>query len=85
MLSLFKRRGILSAELHASMQDWKGGGGFSVNADVQLDAEDRRGCERVLRYCARPPIASDQLTQLESGQIRSDIKYLSRCLKAKRS
>ena len=31
--------------------------GFSVNAGVQIEAQDRAGLERLLRYCARPPFA----------------------------
>ena len=33
------------------------GGGFSVDAGVRIEAADRAGLERLLRYCARPPFA----------------------------
>ena len=39
------------------------GGGFSVDAGVRIDATDRAGLERLLRYCARPPFAMDRLKQ----------------------
>jgi hypothetical protein len=35
--------------------------GFSVNADVCIESHDRAGLERLLRYCARPPFASERL------------------------
>jgi hypothetical protein len=37
--------------------------GFSVNAGVCIQAQDRAGLERLLRYCARPPFALDRLRQ----------------------
>jgi hypothetical protein len=39
------------------MLEWLHGGGFSLDAAVRLDADDREGLERLLRYCARPPAA----------------------------
>ena len=39
------------------------GGGFSVEAGVRIEAADRAGLERLLRYCARPPFAMDRLKQ----------------------
>jgi len=38
------------------------GGGFSVDAGVRIEATDRAGLERLLRYCARPPFAMDRLS-----------------------
>jgi len=32
------------------------GGGFSVDAQVRLEAHERDGLERLLRYCARPAL-----------------------------
>ena len=37
--------------------------GFSVDASVRIEAQDRAGLERLLRYCARPPFAIDRLRQ----------------------
>jgi len=39
------------------------GGGFSVDAGVRIEAPDRAGLERLLRYYARPPFAMDRLKQ----------------------
>ena len=35
--------------------------GFSVDASVRIEAQDRAGLERLLRYCARPPFAMERL------------------------
>jgi hypothetical protein len=37
--------------------------GFSVNAGVRIEAQDRVGLERLLRYCARAPFALERLRQ----------------------
>jgi hypothetical protein len=37
------------------------GGGFSVDAGVPIEAANRAGLERLLRYCARLPFAMDRL------------------------
>ena len=56
------------------MLGWDHGGGFSLDADVRIEATDRVGLERLIRYCARPPFALDRL-HLVGG--RSDqILYL---------
>jgi hypothetical protein len=36
------------------MASWHHGGGFSLDASVRIEATDRAGLERLLRYCARP-------------------------------
>ena len=51
------------------MLSWKHSGGFSVNADGGIDAEDRAGLERLLRYCARPAFANEQLTLQSNDMI----------------
>ena len=35
--------------------------GFSVDASVRIEADDRAGRERLLRYCARPPFSMERL------------------------
>ena len=48
------------------MLTWQGSGGFSVDASVRIEAEDRAGIERLVRYCARPPFALERLHALDS-------------------
>jgi hypothetical protein len=43
--------------------------GFSLHADVCVPARDRRRLERLARYCARPPIATDRLSEAPDGRI----------------
>lgn len=61
VLRLFKRRHILPEEVLEDMLQWAHGGGFSVDAAVVIAASDRRGLERLLRYCARPVLALERL------------------------
>ena len=35
--------------------------GFSLDCSVRIEARDRAGLERLIRYCARPPFASENL------------------------
>jgi hypothetical protein len=51
------------------MQLWSHGGGFSLDATVRIAADDRRGLERLLRYCARPPFAADRLEELDAHRL----------------
>ena len=46
------------------MLTWQGSGGFSVDASVRIQGDDRAGVERLLRYCARPPFALERLHAL---------------------
>jgi hypothetical protein len=45
------------------MRGWDHGGGFSVDASVRVEASDRAGLERLLRYCARGPLALERLAR----------------------
>jgi hypothetical protein len=51
----------LDAPVHA--------GGWSINAAVTIPAWDRGGLERLVRYCARPPIAQERLGRLNAEQL----------------
>gem|GEM_PF-6286073 len=48
---------LLSAHDAHVMAKWQHGGGFSVDANVRIEAHERDGLERLLRYCARPAFA----------------------------
>jgi len=64
LLRGFVRRGLLPADDAHAMAHWAHGGGFSVDGSVRIEAADRAGRERLLRYCARPPFALDRLREL---------------------
>jgi len=61
VLRLFKRRDLLSSDVVEDMLKWSHAGGFSVDVSVLIEARDRRGLERLLRYCARPVLALERL------------------------
>src|SRR3990172_8824096 len=61
VLDLFESDGLLDEEATANMRGWEHGGGFSLDATIRIEAWDRAGLERLLRYCARPPFASERL------------------------
>ena len=63
ILRAFVARGHLEAHDAKDMAGYAHGGGFSVDAGVRIEAADRAGLERLLRYCARPPFAMDRLKQ----------------------
>jgi hypothetical protein len=68
------RHGLLDAHEAEDLLGWDHGGGFSLDAGVRIEATDRAGLERLIRYCTRPPFALDRL-HLVGG--RSDqILYL---------
>jgi hypothetical protein len=43
--------------------------GFDVHAGVRIEAHDREGRERLLRYCARPPLSLARLSRLPDGRV----------------
>ena len=61
VLRLAVRQGALTLGVAVDLARWGHGGGFSLHAAVRLEAEDRAGLERLLRYCARPAFASERL------------------------
>ena len=48
--------------------------GFSINAAVSCQADDRRALERVCRYMARPPIAESRLSVDGDGLVVYELK-----------
>jgi len=51
------------------MGQWDNSGGFSVDASVRIEANDRAGLERLLRYCARPPFALERLEAIDAHRL----------------
>lgn len=69
ILRAFVRRALLDKDERREMAQWNHGGGFSVDATVRIAANDRRGLERLLRYCARPPFSSERLQALDAHRL----------------
>jgi len=53
LLRVFAHRGLLPSDDAQAMGQWAHGGGFSVDASVRIEAADRAGRERLLRYDRR--------------------------------
>lgn len=50
------------------VRQWAHGGGFSLDAKVRVEAQDRKGLESLLRYCARPIFAAERLAWAAPGK-----------------
>lgn len=48
--------------------------GFSLHADVWIDALDRKRLERLCRYVLRPAVASERLREREDGRIEYGLR-----------
>jgi hypothetical protein len=72
LLRVFVRRGLLPRDDARAMGQWQHGGGFSVDGSVRIEATDRTGRERLLRYCARPPFALERLRELNPERLVYD-------------
>lgn len=70
ILRAFQRRGWLERADRLGMEQWQHGGGFSLDASVAIAGADRRGRERLLRYCARPPFSGDRLEWIDAERVR---------------
>jgi hypothetical protein len=60
VLKFFVRRGWFDKETKEKMLQYENSG-FSLDAKVKIEAWDRDGLERLIRYCARPSFASENL------------------------
>jgi len=49
-------------------------GGMSLHAEVHVPARDRRRLERLCRYVARPPLASERLEECRDGKLALRLK-----------
>jgi hypothetical protein len=48
--------------------------GFSLHANLTIEADDRAGLQRVIRYAARQAFASERLHLLPDGRVRYDLR-----------
>ena len=48
--------------------------GFDVHAGVVIGSDDRQGRERLLRYCARPPLSLERLSVLPDGRVAYELR-----------
>ncbi len=69
LLRALTRRGVLEPEDAETMASWEHGGGLSLNASVRIEGADRKGLERLLRYCARPAFALERWREIDAEQL----------------
>ena len=60
VLKMFCKRGFFDKETVEKMLYYENSG-FSLDAKVKIEASDRDGLERLIRYCARPSFAGENL------------------------
>jgi hypothetical protein len=53
-------------------------GGFSLHANVAVPARDRKRLERLARYMARPPLATDRLEEMPDGRLLYRLRHVWR-------
>ena len=69
IVSLFVRRGLLEQSEGEALRRCTHGGGFSLDAGVRIEWDDRQGRERLLRSCARPAFAQERLRQIDAEHL----------------
>ena len=60
-------------ETPQSRQGWLAQIFIPRNASVQIEADDRAGLERLLRYCAHPPFALERLEAIDAQRLIYDL------------
>ncbi len=73
VIKAFVRWGLVESDEGESMLEWHHGGVFSLDTSVRIEANDRAGLERLIRYCARPPLAGERLEWVDDG--REKLRY----------
>jgi hypothetical protein len=48
--------------------------GFSIHANVCIEARDRMRLERLCRYAGRPAVATERLSELPDGRLLYRLK-----------
>ena len=76
ILRAFVGRGLIEKADAKEMLGYQHSG-FSVDADVLIEADDRAALERLLRYCARPPFAMERLRKEGTALVYSCAKQHS--------
>jgi len=51
--------------------------GFSVHANVSINAYDRKRLERLIRYASRPAVSTERLSELPDGRLLYSLKKVA--------
>ena len=73
-LAYLVRHGLIDSWDTQDTLQWDHHGGFSLDASVLIPDWDRVGLEKLLRYCARPPIALGRLVMLDDKTVAYRLK-----------
>ena len=65
VLRAFRGLALLDEDATGDMLGWQASGGFSVDGSVRVEGDDRAGVERLVRYCARGPLALERLRAMD--------------------
>jgi hypothetical protein len=74
ILRPFRRHDLIDEANAAGILTWQGSGGFSVDASVRIEGEDRAGIERLVRYCVGPLFALERLLALDSTPVLASLE-----------
>lgn len=69
IVGYFLRRVLLDKADGETMRRCAQDGGFSLDAGVRIEANNRTGLERLLRYCARPAFAQERLQLIDAAHL----------------
>ena len=69
VLEMLQDKELLSRELTQNILSWSHNSGFSVHAEVLIEAGNRQGMERLARYIMRNPVAQEKIVIGENGTI----------------
>jgi hypothetical protein len=53
-------------------------GGFSIHAGVTVHAADKDGRERLIRYCARPALSMERMSETGDGLIAYRLRHVQK-------
>ncbi|MFH1435122.1 MAG: transposase [Pseudomonadota bacterium] len=67
VLKLFVRHDHLESSEAEKMKAWEFSG-FSLDASVAVEADDRKGLEHLVRYCAKPSFVASNVTYLPDAE-----------------
>jgi len=62
-VKIFQRKNIFTEDEASDMLKQEHSG-FSLNANVRIESQDRNGLERLIRYCARPIFSGERLNRV---------------------
>jgi hypothetical protein len=65
VLRYMVRRDLIDEQVAVDMDAWHHHAGFSLDASVRVERDDRMALERLVRYCARPMFAQSRLSMPE--------------------